>query len=57
MRKFVFAALIYVVNECDADLEEHCASLELDEDRVAQCLQKSEISTRCNPALDDVGLE
>jgi hypothetical protein len=51
------AALTYVANECDADIEEHCASVELGEGRVVQCLQKSKISKRCDQALADVGLK
>ena len=51
------AALTYVANECDADIEEHCASVEVGEGRVVQCLKKSKISKRCGQALADVGLE
>jgi hypothetical protein len=56
LERFV-AALTYVANECDADIEEHCASVELGEGRVVQCLQKSKISKRCGQALADVGLK
>ena len=56
LERFV-AALTYVANECDADIEEHCASVEVGEGRVVECHKKSKISKRCGQALADVGLE
>jgi len=51
------AALTYVANECDADIEKHCASVELGEGRIVQCLESNEISKRCTAALADTGLK
>lgn len=50
------AALTYVANECDADLEKHCSSIQPGEGRLLQCLDKksSKISKRCKSALKDV---
>ena len=50
------AALSYVANECDADLEKFCANIEVGEGRVLKCLDEnsSEISARCTQALKDV---
>lgn len=51
------AALTYVANECDADIDKHCASVELGEGRLAECLVSSETSKRCTAALTDTGLK
>lgn len=53
------AALSYVANECDADLDSLCGSVEEGEGRLAQCLKDNEpkVSSRCNKALEDVGLK
>ena len=53
------AALSYVANECDADLEKFCQSVAPGEGRLLQCLEKNEkqVSARCNNALKDVGLK
>ena len=50
-------AITYVANECRAELETHCASVEVGEGRVAQCLKDhaAELSPGCNQALTDVG--
>jgi hypothetical protein len=53
LERFV-AALTYVANECDADIDEHCAGVEIGEGRVVQCLKESKISKRCDQALADV---
>jgi hypothetical protein len=52
------AALTYVANECRADLEKHCAKVEVGEGRLLSCLEKHQpnISARCSTALKDVGL-
>lgn len=50
------AALTYVANECDADIETHCASVEMGEGRIVQCLKAAEVSARCSQAMKDVGL-
>ena len=53
------AALSYVANECEDDLEKFCAAVEAGEGRLAECLNKNEkkVSDRCNQALKDVGLK
>jgi hypothetical protein len=56
LERFV-AALSYVANECDADLEKFCSAVEAGEGRLLQCLDEnaSKISGRCTQALKDVG--
>ena len=53
------AALTYVANECEDDLDKFCAAVEAGEGRLAECLNKNEkkVSDRCNQALKDVGLK
>jgi hypothetical protein len=53
------AALSYVANECDADIDNYCASVMVGEGRILACLNKNEskIAPRCNQALKDVGLK
>ncbi|MCZ6478823.1 MAG: cysteine rich repeat-containing protein [candidate division NC10 bacterium] len=53
------AALTYVANECDADLETYCANFRPGEGRLVQCLKKNEkkLNQRCTQAIKDVGLE
>ena len=53
------AALTYVANECDNDLEKFCSSVQPGEGRLLQCLEKNEkkVSDRCKSALKDVGLK
>jgi hypothetical protein len=53
------AALTYVANECDQDLQKHCADVEAGEGRLLACLEKNEkdVSDRCHKALKDVGLK
>ncbi len=53
------AALSYVANECDADLDKLCSGVAVGEGRLAQCLKdnESEVSSRCIKALEDVGLK
>ena len=55
LERFV-AALSYVANECDADLEKYCADIAVGEGRVLKCLDEnsSKISARCTQALKDV---
>ena len=52
------AALSYVVNECDADLESLCSNVQAGEGRLLKCLEKndSKVSDRCKQALSEVGL-
>ena len=51
-------ALSYVANECDSDIEQFCASVEMGEGRIAQCLNDhaSELSSSCNTAMSEIGL-
>ncbi len=53
------AALTYVANECDADLEKFCKSVRPGEGRLLDCLNKhdKEIDKRCTQALKDTGLK
>jgi hypothetical protein len=53
------SAITYVANECRAELETHCANVEVGEGRVAQCLKDhaSELSPGCNQALTNVGVQ
>lgn len=51
------AALTFVASECDEDLRERCAGVEVGEGRIVECLKSNEISGRCEAALSDVGLK
>jgi hypothetical protein len=53
------AALSYLANECDADLEQYCSSITPGQGRLIDCLDKNakNISKRCKQALEDVGLK
>jgi hypothetical protein len=58
LERFV-AALSYVVNECEDDLEKYCSSVQAGEGRLAECLlvkNKESISARCSQAVEDVEL-
>ena len=57
LERFV-AALSYVANECDDDIDKYCANVEMGEGRILACLeaQGSNIQPRCTQALEDVGL-
>jgi len=56
LERFV-AALTYVANECDADLEKFCAKVAVGEGRLLNCLEENteNVSARCTQALKDVG--
>jgi hypothetical protein len=56
LERFV-AALGYVANECDADMDKFCAEVAIGEGRILKCLDEnaSKISERCTQALKDVG--
>ena len=56
LERFV-AALSYVANECDADIDMYCAGVEVGEGRILACLDSnaSKIQPRCTQALKDVG--
>ena len=51
--------IAYVAAECRADLQTHCAGVQVGEGRVAQCLKdhESELSPGCDQALTNVGLK
>ena len=53
------AALTYVANECEDDIDTLCAGVEAGEGRLLSCLDKQEkkVSQRCKAALKDVGLK
>jgi len=53
------AALTYVANECDADLEKYCESIAPGEGRLLECIEKhdKQVSSRCKQAIKDVGLK
>lgn len=53
------AALTYVAKECDDDVDQLCADVEMGDGRIVTCLNENEakISARCNRALSDVGLK
>ncbi len=55
LERFV-AALSYVANECDADLDTFCSKVAIGEGRLLKCLDEnsSKISARCSQALKDV---
>ena len=52
-------ALTYVANECEADLQKHCANIQPGGGRLATCLKKNEaqLTDRCQQAMKDVNLE
>ena len=49
--------LSYLARECQADIEKHCASVAPGQGRILDCMKKhsSELSSRCNSAIGDVG--
>ena len=58
LERFI-AALSYVANECDKDIDKYCARVEAGEGRILACLeaQGMNIRKRCTAALEDVGLK
>ena len=56
LERFV-AALSYLANECDEDLDKFCKGVEAGEGRLLKCLDENseKISARCTQALKDVG--
>ena len=53
------SAITYVASECRAELETHCAGVDVGEGRVAQCLKDhaGELSPGCDQALTEAGVE
>jgi len=58
LERFV-GALTYVANECDADLDTHCAAVEAGEGRLAECLldNKSKLQKRCVDAIESTDMQ
>ena len=56
LERFV-AALTYVANECDGDIDKFCANVAIGEGRILKCLDDNanKISKRCTQALKDIG--
>lgn len=56
LERFV-AALSYLANECDEDLDKFCSGVVAGEGRLLKCLDDNaeKISARCTQALKDVG--
>jgi hypothetical protein len=52
-------AITYVASECRAELETHCADVDVGEGRVAQCLKDhaAELSPACGQALTEAGVQ
>ena len=50
------SALNYVAGQCEDDIVEHCAAVELGEGRIVECLASNaeSISAGCTQAMDDV---
>jgi hypothetical protein len=53
------SAITYVVSECRAELETHCAEVAAGEGRISQCLKghASELGPNCDQALTEVGVK
>jgi hypothetical protein len=53
------AALTYVANECDDDLDKYCGAIAPGEGRLLECIEKHDkkVSKRCKQAIKDVGLK
>ncbi len=56
LERFV-AALTYVANECEDDLEKYCSNIRPGQGRLLDCLDKNrkKVSKRCKQAFEDVG--
>ncbi len=52
------AALTYLANECNDDLDKHCAKVAIGERRLARCLldNKANLGKRCANAIDKTQL-
>lgn len=53
------AAMTYLANECDNDLEKFCSEVHPGDGRLKECIDKNiaKVSDRCKSAMKDVGLE
>jgi len=58
LERFI-GALTYLANECDEDLDTHCAAVEMGEGRLAQCLldNKDKLQKRCADAIEITDLK
>ena len=56
LERFV-AALTYLANECEDDLEKYCSNIRPGQGRLLDCLDrnKKKLQNRCTQALKDVG--
>jgi len=50
------SALNYVAGQCEDDIVEHCAKVQLGEGRIVECLESKgdAVSAACTQAMDDV---
>ena len=50
------SALNYVAGQCDDDIMNHCASVQMGEGRIIECLKSNEdsVSSACTQAVNDV---
>ena len=50
------SALNYVAGQCQDDIVEHCASVQMGEGRILECLESKgdAVSATCTQAMDDV---
>jgi hypothetical protein len=50
------SALHYVATECQGDIVEHCAEVQMGDGRIAECLEENaaSLSPSCTKAIDDV---
>lgn len=53
------AAITYVANECEDEIEAHCANIQPGGGNIAQCLivNEAQLGKACNRALADVGVK
>jgi len=52
-------ALKYIVVECKADADKHCADVKLGDGRVAECLKKNQatLDPKCTQAMKDTNMQ
>lgn len=58
LERFI-GALTYLANECDEDLDTHCAAVQAGEGRLAKCLldNKPKLQQRCVTAIETTDLQ
>ena len=49
------AAIVYIGNQCAADIEKHCSAVAMGEGRILMCLEENaaEVSDSCKQAVTD----